>query len=79
MKIANAYVNIASPGRNFVTLKIETDAVFPHRYSFRDGMMVPGDAPGLGVDLDETLAAKYPYQRAYLPINRKLDGTLSDW
>jgi mannonate dehydratase len=57
----------------------ETDAVFPHNFSFKDGMMYPGDAPGLGVDLDETLAAKYPYQRAYLPINRKLDGTLTDW
>lgn len=57
----------------------ETDAVFPHRYSFDAGYMYPGDAPGLGVEIDETLAAKYPYQRAYLPINRKLDGTLFDW
>ncbi|MFZ0393003.1 MAG: D-mannonate dehydratase ManD [Terracidiphilus sp.] len=57
----------------------ETDAVFPHRYSFKDGSMHPGDAPGLGVDLDQKLAAKYPYQRAYLPVNRKLDGTLTDW
>lgn len=57
----------------------ETDAVFPHHYSFNGGYMLPGDAPGLGVDLDEKLAARYPYQRAYLPINRKLDGTLTDW
>jgi mannonate dehydratase len=57
----------------------ETDLVFPHQYYFRDGMMYPGDGPGLGVDLDEKLAAKYEYQRAYLPINRKLDGTLTDW
>ncbi|HEX3471358.1 MAG TPA: D-mannonate dehydratase ManD [Silvibacterium sp.] len=57
----------------------ETDAVFPHQYSFDAGYMYPGDAPGLGVEIDETLAAKYPYQRAYLPINRKLDGTLFDW
>ena len=57
----------------------ETDAVFPHHYTFKDGQMFPGDAPGLGVDLDEELAAKYPYQRAYLPVNRKLDGTLTDW
>jgi mannonate dehydratase len=57
----------------------ETDAVFPHNYAYKDGMMFPGDAPGLGVDLDEALAAKYPYQRAYLPINRKLDGTITDW
>jgi len=57
----------------------ETDAVFPHSYAFKDGMMVPGDSPGLGVDLDEKLAAKYEYQRAYLPVSRKLDGTLTDW
>ncbi len=57
----------------------ETDAVFPHQYTFKDGYMYPGNAPGLGVDLDENLAAQYPYQRAYLPINRKLDGTLTDW
>ena len=56
-----------------------TDEVFPHHYTFNAGYMHPGDAPGLGVDIDETLAAKYPYQRAYLPIARKLDGTLTDW
>jgi len=57
----------------------ETDAVFPHAYTFQDGTMYPGDRPGLGVDIDETLAAKYPYDRAYLPVNRKLDGTMHSW
>ena len=57
----------------------ETDRVFPHEYTFERGTMHPGDAPGLGVDLDEELAAKYPYERAYLPINRKLDGTMHSW
>jgi mannonate dehydratase len=57
----------------------ETDAVFPHAYTYSNGMMFPGEVPGHGVDIDETLAARYPYQRAYLPINRKLDGTLWDW
>jgi len=57
----------------------ETDRVFPHHYRFENGMMHPGDAPGLGVDIDESLAAKHPYQRAYLPINRKLDGTMHSW
>lgn len=57
----------------------ETEKVFPHKYSFSDGMMHPGDAPGLGVDIDEALAAKYPYKRAYLPINRKMDGTMHSW
>jgi len=57
----------------------ETDAVFPHAYSFSDGYLHPGDKPGLGVDLDEELAGKYSYQRAYLPVNRLEDGTMHDW
>jgi mannonate dehydratase len=57
----------------------ETDAVFPHDYSFHDGYLTPGDSPGHGVDIDESLAAKYPYRRAYLPINRLEDGTLWNW
>jgi len=56
-----------------------TDEVFPHAYTFDAGYMHPGNAPGLGVDIDEALAAKHPYQRAYLPVARKLDGTLTDW
>ena len=56
-----------------------TDEVFPHAYSFEDGYMHPGDEPGLGVDIDETLAAKHPYERAYLPVNRLEDGTMFDW
>ncbi|MEH3103894.1 MAG: D-galactonate dehydratase family protein [Sphingomonas phyllosphaerae] len=57
----------------------ETDAVFPHGYRFEQGMMHPGDAPGLGVDVDEELAAGYEYKRAYLPVNRLEDGTLWSW
>jgi mannonate dehydratase len=57
----------------------ETDAVFPHAYSFAGGLMHPGEAPGLGVDLDEALAATYPYKRAFLPVNRLEDGTMTNW
>jgi len=57
----------------------ETDRVFPHSYTFSDGTLHPGEKPGLGVDIDEALAAKFPYRRAYLPINRKLDGTMHGW
>jgi mannonate dehydratase len=57
----------------------ETERVFPHAYRFADGMMHPGDKPGLGVDVDESLASQYPYRRAYLPVNRKLDGTMHSW
>ena len=57
----------------------DTDRVFPHKYTFESGAMHPGEAPGLGVDIDESLAATFPYARAYLPINRKEDGTLHSW
>ncbi|MBA2354295.1 MAG: D-galactonate dehydratase family protein [Acidobacteria bacterium] len=57
----------------------ETDAVFPHEYGFQDGFMYPGDAPGLGVDIDEDLAAVYAYDPAFLPVNRTLDGTMHSW
>ena len=57
----------------------ETDEVFPHAYQFSAGSLHPGDRPGLGVDIDEALAAHYPYQRAYLPVNRLEDGTMTNW
>jgi mannonate dehydratase len=57
----------------------ETDEVFPHGYHFKAGYLHPGDQPGLGVDYNEKLAEKFPYERAYLPVNRKLDGTMWNW
>jgi mannonate dehydratase len=57
----------------------ETDLVFPHAYTFAAGMLHPGEAPGLGVDIDEDLAATYPYKRAYLPVARREDGSMHDW
>jgi mannonate dehydratase len=57
----------------------ETDAVFPHTYRFSDGYLTPGEAPGHGVDIDETLAARFPYAPAYLPIARLEDGSMWNW
>ncbi len=46
---------------------------------FADGYLTVTDAPGLGTDVNEAAAAKYPYQRAYLPTTRRLDGSVHDW
>src|SRR6201989_2152414 len=46
----------------------ETEEVFQRSYTFADGMLNPSDKPGLGVELDEKLAAKFPYKRAFLPV-----------
>jgi len=57
----------------------ETDAVFPHDYRFEDGFLHCGEAPGHGVEIDEKLAAKYPYDPASLPVARLEDGTMWNW
>jgi L-alanine-DL-glutamate epimerase and related enzymes of enolase superfamily len=56
-----------------------TDEVFKQSYTFADGLLHPGDKPGLGVELHLDAAGRYPYQRAYLPYNRLTDGTIHDW
>jgi len=57
----------------------ETDAVFPHAWRFDAGLLHPGDAPGHGVAIDESLAARYPYRPCALPVNRLEDGTMWNW
>lgn len=79
---AALHVDLSIPNfgvQEYMRHTAETDAVFPHAYSFTDGLLHPGDAPGLGVDIDETAAAKFPYRRAYLPVARLQDGTMHDW
>ncbi len=53
--------------------------VFQTSYRFEDGLLHPGDEPGLGVEIDSAAAAAYPYEAAYLPVNRLIDGTIHDW
>jgi mannonate dehydratase len=55
-------------------------AVFPGTPEIRDGAMWSNDLPGLGVDLDEAEAAKYPFpdeplNGAWPPVRRP-DGTV---
>ena len=53
--------------------------VFKINYNFESGYLLITDKPGLGVDIDEQKALKYPYVTARLPINRKTDGTMFSW
>ncbi|NLG50875.1 MAG: D-galactonate dehydratase family protein [Chloroflexi bacterium] len=58
----------------------KTQEVFPGCPEVRDGCMWANDKPGLGIDIDEKLAAKYPfpehiYNGAW-PEIRRLDGTV---
>ena len=76
------------PGRNLVTLKVKTGAglaglgdatLFLHASTFSDGMLYPSDASGHG-EIDAALAARHPYRRADLSVNRlQHDGTFWNW
>ena len=55
------------------------ETVFRPGYTFSDGYLHPGDAPGLGVEVDEEAAAVHPYDPAYLPVARTRDGAMTDW
>jgi mannonate dehydratase len=57
----------------------ESEAVFAHAYGFVEGLLHPGEAPGLGVEPDMEAAEKTPYRRAYLPIARLEDGSVWNW
>jgi mannonate dehydratase len=57
----------------------ETLEVFRTSYRFEEGLLHPSDAHGLGVELDVEAAARFPYEPAYLPVNRLADGTVHDW
>ncbi len=53
--------------------------VFKTNYKFEKGFLSIDDTPGIGVDIDEKHAEKYPYSMACLPVNRKSDGTMFYW
>ncbi|HXX70628.1 MAG TPA: D-mannonate dehydratase ManD [Polyangiaceae bacterium] len=53
--------------------------VFKVNYRYDGGRMTIDDSHGIGVEIDEEAAKKYPYVPAALPVNRTLDGTLFHW
>ena len=58
----------------------ETQDVFPGCPEIRNGYLWSNDLPGLGIDIDENLAAKFPFSEhplngGWAPV-RRLDGTV---
>ena len=79
---ANLHIGLWAPNSGIQEYSGYTEAthtVFPHAFSQTGGFMHLGEAPGLGVDIVEKLAAQYPYERAYLPVNRSEVGTMWSW
>ena len=56
-----------------------THEMFQCSWSYDRGYLQSGEAPGHGVDIDEKVAEKYPYEPAYLPVARLEDGSMWNW
>ncbi|MGW2330910.1 D-mannonate dehydratase ManD [Streptomyces sp. NPDC001700] len=79
---ASLHVGLATPNfaiQEYMGYEPVVHEVFGHAWSYADGHLHPGDRPGLGIEVDEALAARFPYEPAYLPVARKLDGSMTDW
>jgi len=79
---ANVHVDISIPNfgvQEMVFFPEVTREVIPGGPTFKDGYMDVDDTPGLGTDVNEEAAKKYPYKRAYLPTARREDGSVQDW
>jgi len=79
---ANVHLDLAITNfgiQEFIFFPDSVKEVIPGMPEFKDGYLTVSDAPGLGCDINEELARKYPYQRAYLPVARRLDGSVQDW
>jgi mannonate dehydratase len=79
---ANVSVDISIPNfgvQEMVFFPEATNEVIPGAPEFKDGYMMIRETPGLGTDVNEELAKKYPYKRAYLPTAKRKDGSVQDW
>ena len=53
--------------------------MFQTSYTFKDGLLHPGDNPG-SASSTTSPRGSFEYTPAYLPVNRlQLDGTMHDW
>ena len=79
---ANVHLDISIPNfgiQEMVFFPEATREVISGGPQFKDGYMNVSDLAGLGCDVDEEAAKKYPYRRAYLPTARRVDGSVQDW
>ena len=75
---ANVHLDVSLPNfgiQEFTGMPDVLREVFPGGPELRDGSLYPADAPGLGIDLDEDLAARYPLG----PDMAQFDGGVVGW
>jgi mannonate dehydratase len=77
----NLHLDLATPNLGIQEEHVfseETHEVFPGCPIIKGGYMYSNDKPGLGIDIDEAAAAKYPYKVEFQGRgnDRMLDGTI---
>lgn len=79
---AATHLDIAIPNfgiQEYMAFAPETMDVFQGGPTFARGMLHVPTEPGLGITYDDKLADKFPYEPKYLPVARRLDGSIHDW
>ncbi len=79
---AAIHLDIAIPNfgiQEYMEHAPETLEVFQGYPRFADGYLIPSEEPGLGMVYNDEAAAKYPYEPRYLPVARRVDGSIHDW
>ncbi|MEO6082024.1 MAG: D-mannonate dehydratase ManD [Umezawaea sp.] len=79
---AAVHVDISVPNfgiQEYMGYAEQTAEVFHSGVRFERGMLLPSEEPGLGVEYDDQAAERFPYVARYLPVARRLDGSVHDW
>ncbi len=53
--------------------------LFPVQVPFEKGYLLASERPGLGIEFDESVVAKYPYEPVRCPELWRLDGSMTNW
>jgi galactonate dehydratase len=53
--------------------------LFPRQVAFEHGHMLPSDAPGLGIEFDESAVSEYPVTPGDCPRLHRADGAFTNW
>lgn len=53
--------------------------LFPVQVPFEKGYLLAPERPGLGIEFDESVVAKYPYEPGHCPALWRLDGSMTNW
>ncbi|MBN1400462.1 MAG: galactonate dehydratase [Anaerolineae bacterium] len=78
LHVSLALNNVVLMEAPFVNYDAETDVVGPYPQVV-DGYALPLEGPGLGIDLDEAMAASRPFVASVQPELRALDGSVRDF